>query len=438
LAPLHELSDVDVVAVSVVSKGANRKRYFLKKLRRREPLLDLPKAARVAKAADWSAVYCVVAEPGALEDAGMHGDRSIPDRWASEEEIRKAAHRFMRNGGLVNLMHKSLEPYGTLVENAIALADFEVNGEVIRKGSWYVAFEPNEEAKAAIERGDFAGVSIQGTGTRTLVEKRKPFDEKKHPRKGGKFAPKGTQTVEGRQAITPKGKRKGKVTDEQRKARTIRTAANLLARLGYSGNMGEAIRSFQAEHKLPANGQLDPQTMAALRSKTRGRRERDRRRRRSRSGLAVGKPPKPQTRRSRKRAGLHKRSLAHSPEQNWIERLPKPMQTAFEHSWLHRVAVHLVDKGHPVGQAIAIGVNAAKKACATGDVNFPGVQQINAGSRAEACAAVALWESMKAAAHAQGGSVAKLAKGDGEESEESVEAVFADWLSRVATRSESE
>src|SRR4051794_39979894 len=123
----------------------------------------------------------------------MHGDQAVPDRWASEDEIRKAAHRFMKNGGLVNLMHKTMEPHGTLVENAIALSDFEVDGELIRKGSWYVAFEPNERTKQAIDKGEFGGISIQGSGTRTLVEKGPGrFDEQKHPRAGGKFARKGT------------------------------------------------------------------------------------------------------------------------------------------------------------------------------------------------------------------------------------------------------
>lgn len=51
--------------------------------------------------------------------------------------------------------------------------------------------------------------------------------------------------------------------------------------------------------------------------------------------------------------------------------------------------------------AIATAVNVVKKMCATGDVNFPGVQQVNGGSRAEACAAAARWEAMKAAAKAK-------------------------------------
>jgi hypothetical protein len=82
---------------------------------------------------------------------------------------------------------------------------------------------------------------------------------------------------------------------------------------------------------------------------------------------------------------------------NWIERqggLP---------NYIERIAVHLHAKGMPISQAIATAVNAAKKMCATGDVNWPGVQQVNPGSRAQACAAVAKWESMKAAAKADRG-----------------------------------
>ena len=84
----------------------------------------------------------------------------------------------------------------------------------------------------------------------------------------------------------------------------------------------------------------------------------------------------------------------HPGTSNWVQKaggLP---------DYICRIAKHLVEKGRPVGEAIAAAVNAVKKACATGDLNFPGVQQENAGSRAEACAAVAEWESKKAKARA--------------------------------------
>lgn len=60
--------------------------------------------------------------------------------------------------------------------------------------------------------------------------------------------------------------------------------------------------------------------------------------------------------------------------------------------YIKRIKKHLQQKGMNEGRAIATAVNAAKKMCRTGDLNFPGSQQVNPGSRAEACAAVAQWK----------------------------------------------
>lgn len=88
-------------------------------------------------------------------------------------------------------------------------------------------------------------------------------------------------------------------------------------------------------------------------------------------------------------------ALERSPKVNWIEEqggLPP---------YVERIALHLHnEKGMSISHAIATAVNAAKKMCATGDLNWPGLQNVNPGSRAEACAAVARWEAMKAAAKA--------------------------------------
>lgn len=81
---------------------------------------------------------------------------------------------------------------------------------------------------------------------------------------------------------------------------------------------------------------------------------------------------------------------AFAKRKNWVEKaggLPR---------YIKRIAKHLQQKGMDQSRAIATAVNAAKKMCSTGDVNWPGKQQVNAGSRAEACAAVADWEAKKA------------------------------------------
>lgn len=61
--------------------------------------------------------------------------------------------------------------------------------------------------------------------------------------------------------------------------------------------------------------------------------------------------------------------------------------------YIRRIKSHLQRKGMTESHAIASAVNAAKKMCSDGDLNFPGHQDVNPGSRAEACAAVAQWKA---------------------------------------------
>jgi hypothetical protein len=189
--PVNLIRDADIRAISIVDKGANRKRFFLTKSdgEQAEVLTD---TRPLLKSEDWSVAYCVVAEPGWHEGPGIGAEEPHTlDRWADEDEIRKAAHRFMRNGGLVNKLHESLEPYGQLVENAVALDDFTVNGETIAKGSWYIAIAPSDEGRQAIDKGEFTGISIEGMARRELVEKASEDDDHAacdacllHPKKG--------------------------------------------------------------------------------------------------------------------------------------------------------------------------------------------------------------------------------------------------------------
>ena len=79
---------------------------------------------------------------------------------------------------------------------------------------------------------------------------------------------------------------------------------------------------------------------------------------------------------------------------NWVD------QQGGLPSYIRRIANHLKRKGMSESRAIATAVNAAKKMCRTGDTNWPGKQQVNAGSRAQACAAVRQWNRMRARARA--------------------------------------
>jgi hypothetical protein len=84
-------------------------------------------------------------------------------------------------------------------------------------------------------------------------------------------------------------------------------------------------------------------------------------------------------------------------KQNWIEHLPAPLRARWHKSWAYRAAKHLhYDAKMNIGRAIAVAINAARKGCTTGDLNWPGHQSVNPGSRAEMCASVATWSAMKA------------------------------------------
>src|SRR5690242_80028 len=80
--------------------------------------------------------------------------------------------------------------------------------------------------------------------------------------------------------------------------------------------------------------------------------------------------------------------LDRSPKKNEVERRGGlPM-------YIRRIANHLhAEKGMTISRAIAVAKNAAERMCVSGDLNFPGAQQVNPASRAEACAAVADWNA---------------------------------------------
>lgn len=91
--------------------------------------------------------------------------------------------------------------------------------------------------------------------------------------------------------------------------------------------------------------------------------------------------------------------------QNWIEKLPAPLRAAWNRSIIYRAAVHIAARpGMDVGHAIASAINWCEHIARTGDVKqWPGPQQVKPSSVAECVAALALWETMKATAHAQKG-----------------------------------
>ena len=168
--PVTLLKGPVVSAISLVNKGANKKRFFLFKnedgpidehgfyLDEHGDMTDpddfnkvLPLIKAGPSSDEWSAVYCVVAVPGEVD--------AQKDVW-DEETIRKSAHDYLKKSRLVNFMHKDLDAVGDLVQSAIAPTDMKVGEEYIPKGSWFIAIEPYPEMKKMIEKGEVTGVSV--------------------------------------------------------------------------------------------------------------------------------------------------------------------------------------------------------------------------------------------------------------------------------------
>lgn len=156
LEKAYEITDAKITFVSLVDKAANKRQFLLKKE-------DGGKAAfttygRIIKAdADSHYVTGIVYEP--LEE-DSHGN------FMTEEEITKAAYWFAKNGDKVDLQH-SFEPLdgATVVENWIAKADFEIDGEAVKKGTWLMTVEVADESVwEGIEKGDITGFSMGGLG----------------------------------------------------------------------------------------------------------------------------------------------------------------------------------------------------------------------------------------------------------------------------------
>lgn len=165
------LKDADITKLLLCKQGANRHRVFLLKAKGQD---DKPVArlAPLFKEAgkDWRTAYVPVAVPGAEEDQGLFptADDDV-DVW-DEEEIAKAAHSYMRNGRLLGSEQHfdgKLADGVHLVESAQALADFEVNGHKIAKGTWYVGLQFDDpDLRARVDTKEIDAVSVEGLASR--------------------------------------------------------------------------------------------------------------------------------------------------------------------------------------------------------------------------------------------------------------------------------
>lgn len=156
LRKAYEITDAKIQFVSLVDKAANLRKFLLKKAD--DGKASFTTYGRILKTdAENHYVTGIVYEPMAEDSQG---------NYMTEEEITKAAYYFAKNGDKVDLQH-SFEPLegAAVVENWIAKADFKIDGETVRKGTWLMTVEVTDAGVwESIEKGDITGFSMGGIG----------------------------------------------------------------------------------------------------------------------------------------------------------------------------------------------------------------------------------------------------------------------------------
>lgn len=156
----RELRNAKITHVSYVDRAANQKKFFLMKAKSQP---DFYKEISVLTKAEDAhrLVYGIVYEPNTPD---AHQD------FMSAKEIERAAHGFMKDARHIDKQHDFQDGVGEVVESYIAPADFEVGGELIRKGSWVLVTKASQDIWDQIQQGHITGYSMAGTADIISIE----------------------------------------------------------------------------------------------------------------------------------------------------------------------------------------------------------------------------------------------------------------------------
>lgn len=151
-----EISDAKIQFVSLVGKAANKRQFLVTKAEGGNAQFSaLGKIVKVDEATHY--VTGIVYEP-MVEDAHSN--------FMTEDEIRKAAYWFAKNGDKVDLQHSFESVEGvSVVENYVAPCDMQVGDTPIVKGTWLMTAEvTNADVWVAVQKGEITGFSMGGLG----------------------------------------------------------------------------------------------------------------------------------------------------------------------------------------------------------------------------------------------------------------------------------
>lgn len=148
--------DAKIQFVSLVDKAANLKQFLVTKRADGEARFSTySKILKIDDATHY--ITGIVYEPMA-EDA--HGN------YMTEDEIRKAAYWFAKNGDKVDLQHSFETADGlSVVENYVAPCDMAIGDQPVMKGTWIITVEcSNDAVWEAVQKGILTGFSMGGIG----------------------------------------------------------------------------------------------------------------------------------------------------------------------------------------------------------------------------------------------------------------------------------
>lgn len=151
-----EISDARIQFVSLVDKAANKRQFLITKAKNGSAQFStLGKILKVDTATHY--ITGIVYEP-LVEDA--HGN------YMTEEEIKKAAYWFAKNGDEVDVQHSFEAVDGvSVVENYVAPCDMDIDGTPVIKGTWIMTVEVNNtDVWEAVQKGEITGFSMGGIG----------------------------------------------------------------------------------------------------------------------------------------------------------------------------------------------------------------------------------------------------------------------------------
>lgn len=149
-----------------------------------EDTVSIVKAGSIVKTDDELQVfYAPVFVPDEEHSQGLvtTGDPSEPDV-VSKDEIRKAAHGFMIELALSNdvriginhdddnpLSHEQVQMVESWLEKADVIYETPHGPELVPEGAWMAGIHVDADIWKSLKDGDLAGLSMKGTGVRTLV-----------------------------------------------------------------------------------------------------------------------------------------------------------------------------------------------------------------------------------------------------------------------------